>query len=322
MRLHRFAIITSIAAFFLIIAGGLVTSTGSGLSVPDWPLSFGKLMPPMTGGVFYEHGHRVVATLVGILTVILAFWLMRVEARRWVKVLGFATLGAVIVQGVLGGLTVLLRLPVAVSVAHAALAQSVFCCTVVLALATSPAWQTHVATGISVRTQTQRYTIITAALIFIQLIFGALMRHSGAGMAIPDFPLAYGTLIPPMDNAGIAAINAARETIGLSPVTAFQVEIHFLHRVGAVLVFLAAIATTVHVLWSYPSEGRVREPAIVLMLLIVFQIVIGALTIWTGKGVEVSTIHVATGALIFATSVVLSVRVSQLYRIPGALKES
>jgi len=321
MWLHRFATLTSIAAFLLIIAGGLVTSTGSGLSVPDWPLSFGKVMPPMTGGVFYEHGHRMVATVVGILTAILAFWIMRVERRRWVKVLGFVTLGAIVAQGVLGGITVLMQLPVSVSVAHAALAQSVFCLTVILALVTSAGWKAHVTTGMSIRAQTQEYCIVTSAAVFIQLLLGAWMRHSGAGLAIPDFPFSYGRIIPPLDEASMPAINAARETVGLSPVTASQVAIHFAHRVGAAVVLVMAIITAVHVLRSYPSEGRLREPAVVLLLLVCFQILLGALTIWTGKGVEVSTMHVATGALILATSVLLCVIVSQMYRVPGGLRQ-
>ena len=120
--LHRFAVATAVATLFLIFAGGLVTSTESGLSVPDWPLSYGRLMPPMVGGVFYEHGHRMVATAVGILTILLAVWLSRREPRAWVRRLGYAALAAVVAQGVLGGLTVLFLLPMAVSVAHACLA--------------------------------------------------------------------------------------------------------------------------------------------------------------------------------------------------------
>src|SRR5687767_5859274 len=124
--LHRYAIVTAVATLLLIVAGGLVTSTESGLSVPDWPLSYGRLMPPMVGGVFYEHGHRMVATAVGLLTVVLAVWLARREPRPWVRRLGWLALAAVVAQGLLGGLTVIYLLPTAISVAHACLAQAFF----------------------------------------------------------------------------------------------------------------------------------------------------------------------------------------------------
>src|ERR1700684_776632 len=125
-NVHRFAVFTACCTFLLLIAGALVTSNDAGLSVPDWPLSYGSLMPPMIGGIFYEHGHRMIATLVGTLTIVLAVWLSLVEPRRWVRRLGWAALGLVIAQGLLGGLTVLFYLPPAVSSAHATLAQLYF----------------------------------------------------------------------------------------------------------------------------------------------------------------------------------------------------
>src|SRR5688500_5578535 len=137
---HRFAVATVAATLALIFIGGLVTSTGSGLSVPDWPLSYGMLMPPMVGGVFYEHGHRMAASFVGLLTLILAVWTARVEARPGVRRLAWSALWAVVAQGVLGGLTVLLYLPPAISVAHACLAQTFLCLTIALAYATSREW--------------------------------------------------------------------------------------------------------------------------------------------------------------------------------------
>jgi heme a synthase len=139
--LHRFAQFTAFSTFLLVIAGGLVTSTGSGLAVPDWPLSYGQLMPPMVGGIFYEHSHRMVATFVGMLTVGLAIWLWKAEGRRWVRLLGLAAVAAVIIQGVLGGLTVLFLLPTWISLLHGTLAQSFFALTVFLALVTSKGWR-------------------------------------------------------------------------------------------------------------------------------------------------------------------------------------
>ena len=131
---------TVAATLVLIFIGGLVTSTGSGLSVPDWPLSYGMLMPPMVGGVFYEHGHRMAATLVGFLTLVLAIWTARVEPRPGVRRLAWAALAAVIAQGILGGITVLYLLPTPVSVTHACLAQLFFCATIALATVTSREW--------------------------------------------------------------------------------------------------------------------------------------------------------------------------------------
>ena len=138
--LHRFAVLTAGATFVLLFVGGLVTSTGSGLAVPDWPLSFGMLLPPMRGGVLFEHGHRLAAALVGGLTVALALWTVVSEPRPGVRALGLTALLAVILQGVLGGVTVLYKLPLAVSVTHACLAQAFFCLTVTLALVTGAGW--------------------------------------------------------------------------------------------------------------------------------------------------------------------------------------
>src|SRR5204862_1315957 len=145
--LHLFTLLVAASTAVLIFAGGLVTSTGSGLSVPDWPNTYGWFMwafpvSKMVGGIFYEHLHRLVASTVGFLIVILAIWLARAEPRRWVRKLGYLALAAVITQGVLGGITVLWYLPDAVSIAHASLAQIVFCLTTTIAVVTSRGW-TH-----------------------------------------------------------------------------------------------------------------------------------------------------------------------------------
>ena len=142
MWLHRYAKLVSAATVLLIVAGGLVTSTGSGLAVPDWPTSYGWNMftfpmKHMVGGIFYEHGHRLIASGVGFLTIILAVWIWRAEPRRWMRNLGFVALGAVCLQGLLGGITVLWFLPTAVSTAHAGLAQIFFCLTIAISLFTS-----------------------------------------------------------------------------------------------------------------------------------------------------------------------------------------
>jgi cytochrome c oxidase assembly protein subunit 15 len=181
--LHAYALLVVLSTIFLIVAGAAVTSHEAGLSVPDWPLSYGKVMPEMSGMVFYEHGHRMVASVVGFLTVILALLLWRFEERRWVRRLGFAALALVIVQGLLGGLTVLLKLPPEVSIAHASTAQLFFTCTAAIALFTSRgflAGPEFVADGgwPSLRS----LAMLTPAAIYAQLLMGAAFRHKAAGL--------------------------------------------------------------------------------------------------------------------------------------------
>jgi cytochrome c oxidase assembly protein subunit 15 len=277
LALHRFAVATAVATLGLIVAGGLVTSTESGLSVPDWPLSYGRLMPPMVGGVRYEHGHRMVATAVGILTVVLAVWLARKEPRRWVRRLGLLAVVAVVAQGVLGGLTVIFLLPTAVSVAHACLAQTFFCLTVAIAVVTSPRWEPAAGT----RELLPRLAALTAGAVFLQLAIGAVMRHTKAGLAIPDFPLALGRVVPPLDS--------------------FPIAIAFAHRAWALVIAGLVFATVVAAL----RAGN-RRTALFLGALVLAQIALGALTVLSRKNVAITTAHVATGALLLGTSLALS----------------
>ncbi len=321
-RLHAFALFTACMTFCLVIAGGLVTSTGSGLAVPDWPLSYGQVMPPMVGGIFYEHGHRMVATFVGLLTTILAVWLWRAEKRAWVRVLGVAALGAVILQGVLGGLTVLYLLPTPVSVAHATLAQSFFSLTIFLALVTSRGWREGTAGQFPEAGRTRLFLLGAAGAVFLQLVLGAWMRHSDAGLAIPDFPLSYGHLLPPAGAGGLAWINEQRSLwYDLPPVEASQVWIHFAHRLGALVAGITVIGCGVHILRTYSADRRLREPAIVMIMLVLVQILLGSLTVWTGKGVQIATAHVATGALLFGACVFTAARAFHHYAVPAAAPE-
>src|SRR3954468_18836974 len=143
--LHRFAKFLVFCTVILILAGSLVTSHDAGLSVPDWPTSYGWNMftfPPSmwVANILYEHGHRLIASTVGFLTIIMAVWLWGAEPRRWLRWFGVATLGSVVAQGLLGGLTVLFYLPAAISTAHAGLAEIFFCMTVAIAVFTSPGW--------------------------------------------------------------------------------------------------------------------------------------------------------------------------------------
>jgi cytochrome c oxidase assembly protein subunit 15 len=301
--LPLFAALVAASTAALIFAGGLVTSTGSGLSVPDWPNTYGWFMwafpvSKMVGGIFYEHLHRLIASTVGFLIVVLAVWLHRAEPRPWVRRLGYIALAAVITQGVLGGITVLWYLPDAISIAHASLAQIVFCLTATIALVTSRGWQSnyHLPTtnnrpdpGSRIPDPVlQRLGILTTSVIYVQILIGATMRHTGAGLAIPDFPLAFGHLIPPMWDAKIA--------------------IHFAHRVGAATVTLLMLAIAGHVFYHHRRRKELMHPAILLLLLVAMQVTLGALTVLSQKQFIINSLHVVNGAFVLVTSLVLTLR--------------
>src|ERR1700724_38700 len=182
-NVHAFAVFTACCTFLLLIAGALVTSNDAGLAVPDWPLSYGSLLPPMVGGIFYEHSHRMIAAFVGMLSIILAVWLWRVESRRWVRWLGVAAVGEVIAQGVLGGVTVLFFLPAPISAAHATLAQLFFCTVVSIALFTSAWWQRE-QPMVADRQGVPIFSlcIATAGAPLLQLVLGAAFRHKAFGI--------------------------------------------------------------------------------------------------------------------------------------------
>jgi cytochrome c oxidase assembly protein subunit 15 len=181
--LHRFAVVVAICTLFLVVAGGLVTSNDAGLSVPDWPLSYGKLMPKMEGGIFFEHGHRMVATTVGMLTIALAIWLARSEKRRWLRRLGWIALAAVIVQGVLGGMTVIFMLPRPVSISHACLAQLFFSTMVLIALFTSRQWlEDRPMVDDSGSPSLHTLACVVPLCVLAQVALGAAARHKALGV--------------------------------------------------------------------------------------------------------------------------------------------
>jgi len=306
LGLHRFAVLTAGATFVLLFAGGLVTSTGSGLAVPDWPLAFGQFFPEMVGGVLFEHGHRLVASGVGLLTLVLAAWIVLRDPRPVVRLLGLAALAAVILQGVLGGITVLYKLPLAVSVTHACLAQVFFGLTITLAVVTGPTWTS----GRTAGTDAGRPSLAllaggAVALVFLQILLGALTRHMKAGLAIPDFPLAFGQIVPPL----------------VTP----HITVHFAHRVGAVLVATAVAALLVRVERRHRDIAALRRPVRLAAALVLLQILLGGLTIWTARAVVPTTTHLVVGAAIFGSCLVLALRAHRLLsragRVPAARTE-
>jgi cytochrome c oxidase assembly protein subunit 15 len=291
--LHRYAQLLAGCTFLLVIAGGLVTSTGSGLAVPDWPLSFGQIFPRMEGGVLYEHGHRLIAATIGVLTIGLVAAAQRLEPRAWVRRVTWVALGAVILQGVLGGVTVLLRLPDAVSVSHAGLAQLFFALTVTIAAVTSPRFRSAVPADDPAAARTRALTVATAASVYLQILLGAIVRHTGAGLAIPDWPLSFGQLVPEFS----------------TPLVAW----HYAHRWFALVPAALALWTAVHIVRRHRDRWLTR-PALALVGLVAVQIALGALTVLKLKAVTPTTAHVATGALVFVTGVLLAVRVHRQLR--------
>src|SRR3954447_18756469 len=262
LTLHRYAKLVVACTVVLILAGSLVTSHDAGLSVPDWPTSYGWSMftfPPSmwVANIWYEHGHRLIASTVGFLTIVLAVWLWMAERGTWVRWLGVAALGAVVAQGLLGGLTVLFFLPPAVSTAHAGLAEVFFCLTVAIALFTSPGWMAD-------RSALDDFTLrrmatATTVLIYSQILIGATMRHTDAGLAIPDFPLMFGGIVPDHWDAKIA--------------------VHFAHRVGALMVTLAIATTAYRVLTTGRRRRELTRPAVLLCGVVALQVTLGALTV-------------------------------------------
>ena len=292
--LNRFAILVACATFFLIIAGALVTSHDAGLATNDWPLSNGQVFPKMVGNLFWEHGHRLVATTVGILTIVLLIYILRVEKRSWVRKLGVVALLGVVAQGLLGGLTVKLMLPLAVSAAHATLAQLFFCTTVSLAVFTSRSWIEAGRTSEGISPDKGGFPLrylCTAALvtIFLQLILGATLRHS----ATWDQPL--------------------------------PVDLVLTHIGGAlaVTIMLGIAATTT--LRRHKGETFLTRPAMLALVLLVVQLFLGLAAYMTRLGspndpqplnpmISITVAHVACGALVFATTIVLTLRT---YRVLG-----
>ena len=288
---HRYALFLAGATVLLLAAGGLVTSTGSGLAVPDWPLSFGQVFPPMQGGVLFEHGHRLIAATIGVFTLGLALCFARRETRTWVRRLAWIGLMAVLAQGLLGGLTVLLRLPPAVSVAHALLAQAFFAICVTLAVVTGPAW---LAEGRPIddpgRIPLHLLAAAAAAAVYLQTFLGAWMRHTGAGLAIPDAPLAFGRVIPPFATTGIV--------------------VHFAHRV------MALVAAAL-VFWLSARAARQRDrleialPARLAATLVLLQILLGAAAVLSRLAVVPTTLHVVNGALLLAALLITALHAAR-----------
>ncbi len=266
-------LVNAAAAMLLLVAGGMVTSTNSGLAVPDWPLSYGRWLPAMTGGVFFEHGHRMIAASVGFLVLVMAVWTQAEEKRPAVRRLAWWTLLAVSTQGVLGGITVYYGLPVAVSAAHAVLGQTVFCLLVVMAELVGEGASAPAAAGDAGRLPWIGAFAVSA--LWCQLVMGAIMRHGGSGIV--------------WHLMGAAAASLAAGWLGASALTR--------------------------------REPSLSGPAAGLLGLLAVQLVLGLSTAefrtvasprTNPAMIAVATTHLAVGALLLGTAVLLAFRLFRL----------
>jgi len=301
--MHNFAVLTAIMTFLLLGLGGLVTSHEAGMSVPDWPNTYGYnmfLFPigQWVGGVFYEHTHRLLASAVGLLTVVLAVWLWRRDPRRWLRWLGVAAVVLVIAQGVLGGLRVRWHLD-ELGIFHGTVAQVFFILICAMALWTSRWWWALAGEERAAVPAGLRWLVLAATiLVFGQLMLGATMRHQHAGLAIPDFPLAYGKVWPDTSPAAVADYNARRvEVVVGNPITAAQIILQMIHRVVALAILLAVAAVAAQARRQLGGRDGLARLAAGWLLLIVVQVGLGIATILTNKAADIATLHVMVGAL-------------------------
>ena len=305
---NPFAWFTVAATLLLICSGGMVTSKNAGLAIPDWPTTFGYNMflfpaSKWVGGILFEHTHRLIASTVGFLTLVLAGWLWRTESRRWVRLLGLTAVGAVILQGVLGGVRVTL-LKDEIGIFHACLAQAFLGLLVVIALVTSQTWRQANSLASANAQKLRALALATTAIIYIQLALGATMRHEHRDLSITDFPTAYGQWIPDTSSDAITKINSVRDARGLSDVTAEQIWLQMAHRCGAVVVTVGIIAF--FVAGQRETFSPLRSLSGFWVIGIFLQLALGAWTIWSNKAADIATAHVAVGATMFALGVAIS----------------
>ena len=313
--LRRFSKLTVFSTLFLIFAGALVKSHEVGLSVPDWPTTYGKQMfafplSDMVGGIFYEHGHRIIATIVGFFTMIQAIWLGFTHHPDWLKKLGFFALAMVIIQGLFGGITVLFFLPPLVSIIHGILAQTFFIMTIIIAYSMSQERGNRIDNGMG--QSIRKGALLMGGLVYIQLILGALMRHTASGLAIPDFPTMGGMWIPTFSSEMMENINYILFDLDLDSVSKGQVIIHFIHRLGAVIV-------TGTIGYFYAKHGQTIKASqtskavlISIIAIVIFQFSLGVFTVLSGRSPYIASFHVVTGAALLGLCTLFVLKVNSL----------
>lgn len=283
----------------LIFVGALIKSHEVGLSVPDWPTSYGKQMfsfpfSEMVGGIFYEHGHRLFATIVGFFTLIQFIVLSFTDHPMWVKKMSFIALVLVITQGFLGGMTVIFFLPPQISILHGVLAQIFFISIIFIAYSLSDSRLNKKKESFPLFIK--RGALIITLLVFVQLVLGALVRHTSSGLAIPDFPKMGGMWIPTFSDNMVNNINVELFDKNLDMVSKWQVVIHFLHRLGAFIITLA-LTFFVYKFRKMVEKNSTESKILILFSVLLFiQIILGASTVITEKLPFVASFHVVTGA--------------------------
>jgi heme a synthase len=307
--LNRFAWLTCVATLLLICSGGMVTSKNVGLAVPDWPTTFGYNMflfpiSKWVGGILFEHTHRLMGSLVGLLTITLAVWLWTREERRWVRNLGVIAVVGVILQGILGGLRVTMMKD-QIGIFHACVAQAFLGLLVFIALVTTKFWSSlangHFAS--QKFSPIKSFAIAITVAIYVQLALGATMRHQHRDLSILDFPTANGAWIPDTSALALAKINAWRDARALSDVSAFQIWLQMVHRFLALIIAVGIVAFCIQVWREAYDLAALKRLSLLWVVLIFCQISLGAWVIWSNKAADVATAHVALGAVMLSFGV-------------------
>lgn len=310
--LHFFAILTTLLTLLLLFSGGLVTSKGVGMSVPDWPTTYGynMFLFPLSrwvGGVFYEHTHRLIASGIGLLTIILGVLTFFIEKRRWVRRLALVLMVGVILQGVLGGLRVTLYKD-EIGIFHAIVAQTFFALLLIFSAVTSCSFIEH-RWSQDISAAKLRWLALTGVVLtYFQLIVAATMRHAHLGLAIPDFPMAYGHVLPDLSEKSLAVINASRLAQGLMPTTGAQIVLQLFHRGGALLLMGVVLLLMIRAKELLPERHWVHRWSLGWGVLLIVQAALGAWTIWSNKAADVATIHMTLGALMLGGAVLFTFR--------------
>jgi len=318
--LNRFAWLTCVATLLLICSGGMVTSKNVGLAVPDWPTTFGYNMflfpiSKWVGGILFEHTHRLMGSLVGFLTIVLAVWIWLGDDRRWLRNLGVIAVVGVILQGILGGLRVTMMKD-QIGIFHACVAQAFLGLLVFIALVTTKFWRSIADRnfGLQKFSPNKALAIAITAAIYMQLALGATMRHQHRDLAILDFPTANGAWIPDTSAAALAKINAWRDARALSNVTAFQIWLQMVHRFLAFIIAIAIIALCARVRREPRVSAVLKRLSLLWVIFVFCQIALGGWVIWSNKAADVATAHVALGAVMLSFGVSISAicwRISQ-----------
>jgi heme a synthase len=312
--LNRFVWFTAFATLLLICSGGMVTSKNVGLAVPDWPTTFGYNMflfpvSKWIGGVFFEHTHRLIASTVGFLTVVLALWLWRDEERQSVRTLGLLAVAGVILQGILGGLRVTM-LKDQIGIFHACLAQAFLGLIVLIGVLRTNTWRTFRLNLTALSGQDcqrlhaiKAIAIATTITIYLQLALGATMRHQHKDLAILDFPTANGAWAPDTSTETLAKINSWRDARGLSNVDPFQIWLQMTHRLGALLIGVGVIWFSVRIARDARNVRLLGRLSIWWIAFFFLQFSLGASVIWSNKAADIATAHVAVGAIMLSFGV-------------------